>query len=221
MQGKWQRITTPTDYCYGTPRTPSVSGGGGGAGQGHQQQQPARNQEKTEQKIRATDRWTKPTALHQCSIIARTAVSSSCTAPRGCSAARGFAQSGPSPPPPKKNIAAIHTQTHKVPKFAPQAVLGRMQPTLHATRRTPHGAASRLVQAISAWPMKTRRAPARAGIVGMLGAVVMRLRPCETKSTRPRAHQLRQVYYTRSCTAVRRFPPSPAVRMTRNGKLPT
>ena len=35
-----------------------------------------------------------------------------------------------------------------------------MQFTLHATRRTPHGA-SRLVQAISAWLVKTRRAPSR------------------------------------------------------------
>ena len=34
----------------------------------------------------------------------------------------------------------------------------RMQLTLHATRRTPHGA-SRLVLAMSAWSVKTRRAP--------------------------------------------------------------
>ena len=39
------------------------------------------------------------------------------------------------------------------------AVFGRMQFTLHATRRTPHGA-SRLGQAMSAW-LKTRRAPSR------------------------------------------------------------
>ena len=49
---------------------------------------------------------------------------------------------------------------HKVPKSVSRAVLGRMQSTLHATRRTPHGA-SRLVQAMSAWLMKTRRAPSR------------------------------------------------------------
>jgi len=36
----------------------------------------------------------------------------------------------------------------------------RMQLTLHATRRTPHGP-SRLVQAMSAWSVKTRRAPSR------------------------------------------------------------
>ena len=35
-----------------------------------------------------------------------------------------------------------------------------MQLTLHATRRTPYGA-SRLVQAVSAWSVKTRHAPSR------------------------------------------------------------
>ena len=39
-------------------------------------------------------------------------------------------------------------------------ILGRMQLTLHATRRTAHGA-SRLVQAMSAWLVKTRHAPSR------------------------------------------------------------
>ena len=43
---------------------------------------------------------------------------------------------------------------------ASQAVFGRMQLTLHATRRTPDGA-SRLVQTTSAWSVKTRRAPSR------------------------------------------------------------
>ena len=41
-----------------------------------------------------------------------------------------------------------------------RAVLAKMQFTLHATRRTPHGA-SRLGQAMSAWFVKTRRAPSR------------------------------------------------------------
>ena len=41
-----------------------------------------------------------------------------------------------------------------------RAVLGRMQFTLHAARRIPHGA-SRLLQAMSAWLVKTRRAPSR------------------------------------------------------------
>ena len=47
-----------------------------------------------------------------------------------------------------------------MPKSVLRAVLGRMQFTLHATRRTPHGA-SRLVQATSAWLVKTRRALSR------------------------------------------------------------
>ena len=42
-----------------------------------------------------------------------------------------------------------------------RSVLGRMQFTLHATRRTRHGA-SRLVQAnVCLWLVKTRRAPSR------------------------------------------------------------
>ena len=45
-------------------------------------------------------------------------------------------------------------------KVASQAVLGRMQLILYATRRTPQGA-SRLVQAVSPWSMKTRHAPYR------------------------------------------------------------
>ena len=47
-----------------------------------------------------------------------------------------------------------------MPKSVLRAVLGRMQFILHATRRTPNGA-SRLVQAMSAWLRKTRRAPSR------------------------------------------------------------
>ena len=53
--------------------------------------------------------------------------------------------------------AVIHVQEN-LPLY--KAVLGRMQLTLHATRPTPHGA-SRLVQAMSAWSVKTRRAPSR------------------------------------------------------------
>ena len=41
-----------------------------------------------------------------------------------------------------------------------QVFLSRMQLTLHATRRTPHSA-SRLVHAMPAWSVKTRRAPSR------------------------------------------------------------
>ena len=56
----------------------------------------------------------------------------------------------------------IHKQEsrHKVPKTDFRAVLGRMKFAFHATRRRSHGA-SRLVQAMSAWLVKTRRAPSR------------------------------------------------------------
>ena len=53
-----------------------------------------------------------------------------------------------------------HESRHKVQKSAFRAVLGTVQFTLHATRRTPHGS-SRLVQAISAWLVTARRAPSR------------------------------------------------------------
>ena len=58
--------------------------------------------------------------------------------------------------------AVIHKQEsrQKVPKSVFRALLGKMQFTLHATRRTPHGA-SRRVQAMSAWLVKARRAPSR------------------------------------------------------------
>ena len=46
-------------------------------------------------------------------------------------------------------------------KSASHAVLSRMQLTLHATRRTPHGASQGLVQTMPAWSVKTRRAPSR------------------------------------------------------------
>ena len=59
-------------------------------------------------------------------------------------------------------VAVIHKQEsrHKVPKSVLRAVLGRMLFILHATRRTLHGA-SRLVQAMSAWLVETRRAQSR------------------------------------------------------------
>ena len=47
-----------------------------------------------------------------------------------------------------------------MPKPVLRAVLARMQFTRHAARRTPDGA-SRLVQSMSAWLVKTRRAPSR------------------------------------------------------------
>ena len=50
--------------------------------------------------------------------------------------------------------------TRKVRNSSSQVVLSRVQLTLHATRRTPHGA-SRLVQPMPAWLVKTRRARSR------------------------------------------------------------
>ena len=69
-----------------------------------------------------------------------------------------------------------------MPKSVLQADLGKMQFTLHATRRTPHGA-SRLVQAMSAW----WRNPdvLRPGIVEIRGSMVTRLRPCTNRVHHP------------------------------------
>ena len=54
----------------------------------------------------------------------------------------------------------MQESTRKVRKAASQVVLDRMQLTLRASRQTPHGA-SRLVQAMPAWLVKTRRASSR------------------------------------------------------------
>ena len=54
----------------------------------------------------------------------------------------------------------MQEKTHKARKSASKVVLSRMQLTLHATRRTPHGD-SRLVHAVFTWSVKTRRAPSR------------------------------------------------------------
>ena len=60
----------------------------------------------------------------------------------------------PSPTVPLDAVIRVQqTPPHK-------QLLGLMQLTLHATRRTPQGA-SRLVRAMCAWAVKTRRAPSR------------------------------------------------------------
>ena len=59
-----------------------------------------------------------------------------------------------------KQINSFDAVIHMQEKSASNAFLSRMQLTLHETRRTPHGA-SRLVLAMSAWSLKTRRAPSR------------------------------------------------------------
>ena len=62
---------------------------------------------------------------------------------------------------PRQAITGYQVPPFPIPqKSVLRAVLGRMQFTLHATRRPPLGA-SRLVQAMSAWCVKTRRAPSR------------------------------------------------------------
>ena len=78
------------------------------------------------------------------------------------------------PPPPLQlhsNPIAVsgsgHTGTQTIRrchpyarKSASQAALSRMQLTVHATRRTPHGT-SRLVLAVPSWSVKTRHASSR------------------------------------------------------------
>ena len=63
-------------------------------------------------------------------------------------------------PPPSREYsfdAAIHMKE----RSASQTVLSRMQLTLRATHRTPHGGASCLVLVMSAWSVNTRLAPPR------------------------------------------------------------
>ena len=59
---------------------------------------------------------------------------------------------------PENKLA--HSSRHPCEKSTSPAVFSRIQLTLCATRRTPHGAL-RLVQATPAWSVKTRRAPSR------------------------------------------------------------
>ena len=73
--------------------------------------------------------------------------------------------------------AVIHVQerTRIVTESASKEVRRRMQLTLHAIRRTPHGD-SRLVLAMSSWSVKTRRVP----LLGTGGSMSYRVRPCMT-----------------------------------------
>ena len=92
--------------------------------------------------------------------------------PQGSYIVMPIAVSGVATPENRSQLigAVIHKQEsrHKVPRSVLRAVLGRMQFTLHATRRTSHGALC-LVQAMSAWLVKTRRL--RASIEGMRGSL--------------------------------------------------
>ena len=58
--------------------------------------------------------------------------------------------------PPGRNTSSLHLSS--MCESASQAFRGRMRLALHATRRT-HHPAPRLVQAMSPWSVKTRRAP--------------------------------------------------------------
>ena len=61
---------------------------------------------------------------------------------------------------PERKKKHSHARRLQVKKPSSHVVLGRMPLTLHTTRRTPHGAL-RLVHAMSAWSVKTRRTPSR------------------------------------------------------------
>lgn len=81
------------------------------------------------------------------------------------------------PPPNKKSRRSIlpsvckRRRHNKMPTSAPQTFRSRMQLNLRTTRRAFHDAC-RLVHAISAWFVKTRRAPGH--IVGMRESMVLR-----------------------------------------------
>ena len=60
----------------------------------------------------------------------------------------------------RKQINSFDAVIHMQERPASKAVLCWMQLTLHAARPTPHGA-SRLVEAMPVWSVKTRRAPSR------------------------------------------------------------
>ena len=57
-------------------------------------------------------------------------------------------------------VSHVHESTHKEPRPASQTASSSMHLTLHATRRTPH-CAPRLVQAMPAWSVRTRRLQSR------------------------------------------------------------
>ena len=63
------------------------------------------------------------------------------------------------PPPPTPIYGGCHPYARKSASYAVISI-NRMQLTLLATRRAPHGA-SRMVPAMSAWSVKNRRAPCR------------------------------------------------------------
>ena len=88
---------------------------------------------------------------------------------------------------------------------ASEEVLSMMQLTPHATRPTPH-CASRLVQAMSAWLVKTRRAPSRyyRNAKSVYGHTTTAMHDNEYTAPPPRGHTLD--YIKRFGSVVMRFP---------------
>ena len=90
------------------------------------------------------------------SLSLRTYVRTLCT--RCFALSHSLCESRRRPPPLSLSSAAVYARRTSIP--LPQAVLSRMQLTLHTTRRIRRGA-SRLLPVMSAWSVKTRRAPSR------------------------------------------------------------
>ena len=85
-----------------------------------------------------------------------------------------------------------------------QVGLSRTQVALHATHRTPHGA-SRLVHAMSAWSVKTRRAPSRL------------CRDARVYTTIPYSHTTAAMHGYRVHPPLPRLPPlGPLLQPTKN-----
>ena len=82
----------------------------------------------------------------------------------------------------REQINPFDAVIHNAKTSASQVVISRMQLTLHATRRTPHGA-SRLVLAMSAWSVKIRRAPPRHCRVARVYGHMTKMRSCMILST--------------------------------------
>ena len=100
--------------------------------------------------------------------------------PRGSYIVIPTAVSGVATPKKEHNSLALSTISKKVGTRCRSPPYERFLEGCSAPfmRLAEHLTALRaLVQAMSAWSMKTRRAPSR-GIVGMQGSMVIRLRPC-------------------------------------------
>ena len=85
-------------------------------------------------------------------------------------------------------------------KSASKVVLRSMQPTLSATRPTPHGA-SRLVRAMTAWLVKTRRAPSQccrgARVHGQTTITTTAIHDMSTPPPRPQTRYILMLRFKR------------------------